>query len=224
MKLISLCFLLVGVAAGVRGQTEEAPIIEKPIAYGNWRYKSIATGEDQSLRDLASGKKLVMVVYYAPWCPNWRHDAPIVQKLYEKYKTAGFGVVGVGEYGSASSMKDSIELNKITFPVVFESEFRTDKQKTMHYGYRTAVGDKRDWGSPWYIFLEPEKFEKEGNVLTRRANVVSGELVQAEGEKLIREKLGLPAEKIAVAPAAKASEVCDPSKSSTPRLRMPLEQ
>ena len=59
-------------------QNEQAPIIEKEIDYKDWTYKNVLTGEKMNLRDFSADKKLVIVVYYAPWCGNWRHDAPIL--------------------------------------------------------------------------------------------------------------------------------------------------
>ena len=54
------------------GQNEQAPMQEKEINYKDWTYKSIKTGEDINLRNFTAGNKLTIVVYYAPWCPNWR--------------------------------------------------------------------------------------------------------------------------------------------------------
>ena len=107
------------------------------------------------LRTLAQGKKLVMVVYFAPWCGNWRHEAPVAARLYEKYKEQGFQVIGVSEYGTRESVSTFFGPNGPPYPVVTESESRDDREKTPHYGYRQLTGDTRRWGSPWNIFLTP---------------------------------------------------------------------
>ncbi|MFM9905793.1 MAG: peroxiredoxin family protein [Pyrinomonadaceae bacterium] len=196
-------------------QNEQAPIIEKQINYKNWTYRSVRTGEDVNLRDFAVGKKLVIVVYFAPWCGNWRHDAPMLQKLYDKYHAAGLDIIAVGEYDPVASMKNNLEFMKITFPAVYESENRTDKQKTKHYDYRRATGDDRGWGSPWYIFLQPAMFEKKGDTLVKKTSVINGEMIDAEGEKFIREKLGLPPVDGKTAAKTPGVEVCDPDKKTT---------
>ncbi|MBA2334772.1 MAG: redoxin domain-containing protein [Pyrinomonadaceae bacterium] len=183
--ILSLGFILVS------AQNEQAPVVEKEFAYKDWVYKNVKTGTDMNLRKFSFGKKLVMVVYFAPWCPNWKHDAAFVQGLYEKYKGNGFDVIGVGEYDPVDVMKTHLDAYKITFPAVYESELRTDKQKTLHYEYRKAAGDTRNWGSPWYVFLEPEKLEKSGIILSKKANVVNGELIKDQAESFIRTKLGL---------------------------------
>ena len=195
------------------GQNEQAPILEKDIAYKDWTYKNLQTGTETNLRKFAQGKKLVMVVYFAPWCPNWKYDYPFIQKMYEKYKGDGFDVIAVGEYEPADSMKNLVTGQKVTFPVVWESNARTAKQTTTHYAYRRSVGDTRNWGSPWYIFLDVAKLES-GDVMTKKTQVVNGELIRPEAEKFIREKLGLKAETAGLSVTDKI-EVCEPEKKST---------
>lgn len=209
---IALAFLLIG-SIFAAAQTEQAPVLEKEIKYKDWTYKSVRDDKTVNLREFTAKKKLVMVVYFAPWCPNWKHEAPFAQKLYEKYKASGFDVVGIGEYDTVDAMKANLDQFKITFPVVYESEARDAKQKTLHYEYRKAVGDARNWGSPWNVFLEPAKLSKKGDVLTEKTFVVSGELIEAEAERFVREKLGLPAEeKKADKTTSQIIEACETEK------------
>src|SRR6476619_4303478 len=140
-------------------QNEQSPLVEKEISYKNWTYKDIRTGKDTNLRDFAKHNKLTIVVYWAPWCHNWQHDAPMIETLYEKYKDTGLGFIGVGEYGTVDAMKGILDQFKITFPAVYESTDRSEREKTLHYGYRQSTGDTRNWGSPYYIFLIPSSME-----------------------------------------------------------------
>jgi len=212
--LLALAIMLFGLSFA-SAQTEQAPLLEKEIKYKDWTYKSVRDDKTVNLREFAANKKLVMVVYFAPWCPNWKHEAPFAQKLYEKYKTNGFDVIGVGEYDTVAAMKANLDQFKITFPVVYESDARDAKQKTPHYEYRKTAGDTRGWGSPWNIFLEPAKLSKKGDVLTEKTFVVNGELIEAEAEKFVREKLGLPAEeKKADKTTSQAIEACEPEKKA----------
>ncbi len=118
----------------------------------------------------------------------------IFRRALEMRKASGFEIIGVGEYDTVAAMKTNLDQYKITFPVVYESDSTAAKQKTLHYEYRKSVGDTRGWGSPWNIFLEPAKLSKKGDVLTEKAFIVNGELIEAEAEKFVRECLGLPAE------------------------------
>lgn len=210
MKVILSLILVVGFALSAFGQNERAPMVEKKIDYENWTYPNVLTGAETNLRTFVRGKKLVMVVYWAPWCPNWKHDAAFVQGLYEKYKGNGFDVIGVAAYDPVSSMKSHIEQYKLTFPSVYETEKRDARLTSKHYTYRTAVGDRRKWGTPFYIFLDGKTPEPTGNIQAETAPVVPGELMKEDVEKYIREKLGLSAEK-----ASAELEICEPEKKIT---------
>lgn len=215
MKVFLALAILLGGFFAVAAQTEQAPIQEKEIKYKDWTYKSVTDNKEMNLRQSAAGKKLVLIVYFAPWCPNWKHEAPFAQKLYDKYKTNGLEIIGVGEYDTVEAMKTSLAFYKITFPAVYESESKDAKQKTLHYDYRKAVGDTRGWGSPWNIFLEPASLEAKGDILTKKAFVASGELIEPEAEKFVREKLGLPAEETKAAITKdKTIEACEADKKT----------
>ncbi|HEX8499896.1 MAG TPA: TlpA disulfide reductase family protein [Pyrinomonadaceae bacterium] len=188
----------------VRSEGHEwAPILEQKVDYKDWTFKSLKDGAPVSLRELMQGKKLVMVVYFAPWCGNWKAEAPTVSRLYDKYKSAGFEVVGVSEYGPADDSRKFFDAQGGTaFPVVVESEGADAREKTTHYGYRQACGDTRRWGSPFNVFLEPAKLNKSGELLTERAWVVGGELIEKDAERFIRERLGLTEQGAAAEPCA----------------------
>ena len=153
---------------------------------------------------------------------NWRHDAPFLQRFYDKYKDSGLEIVGVGEYDPVASMKSNLDAMKITFPVVSESTDRASRQKTLHADYRKSTGDTRTWGSPWYILLDPAALERKGDTLVKKSFVINGEMIETEGEKFIREKLGLPAMNPKAAVAGKDKvEVCDPDKPATITIKKP---
>src|SRR6266498_1115246 len=139
---------------------EYSPLVEKTVTYKNWTLNDLKDNKPVDLRSLAQGKKLVMVVYFAPWCPSSRDDA-------RNY----FGPAGP------------------PYTVVAESESREDRDKTPHFGYRQATGDIRKWGSPWNIFLEPAELAKTGDVLTEKAWVVNGELIEADVDKFVADHL-----------------------------------
>ena len=193
MKFISAFLLFVALSAAASGQNEQAPITEKEFAYKDWTHKSVNGEAKVNLRDFARGKKLVMVVYWAPWCPNWMHDIAFVQSLHDKYRDKGLAIIGVGEYDSASKMRDHIERNRLTFPMVYESEKLADRLTTVHYAQRSEAGDRRKWGSPWYVFLDPAALEQGGEFLTKRTTVVNGELIKQDAERFIQQKLGVVA-------------------------------
>jgi thiol-disulfide isomerase/thioredoxin len=220
--ILAICLLLTGFIAA-HAQNEQAPILEKDIAYKDWTLKGIRDGKETNLRGLTKGKKLVAVVYWAPWCHNWQHDAPMLERLYEKYKEEGFGIVGVGEYGTVDAMKTSLDGFKITFPTVYESDSQAAYQTTPHYAYRTSTGDKRKWGSVYYVFLSPDKFAKDVDLLVSKTYIINGEMIERDGEQFIRQMLKLPAAETKLASQkTDGAEACDPNKPIA--LKKPVDK
>lgn len=190
---LALSFLALVLSSSIaRAQSHEySPLVEKTVNYKTWSLKNLTTNEPEDLRKVIAGKKLVMIVYFAPWCGNWKNEAPIAAKLYEKYKAQGFQVIGISEYAQPADTVKYFGEKDPPYPVFVESETRDDKMKTTHYGYRQLTGDTRNWGSPWNIFLEPDKVNKSGEVITEKAWVVNGELIEEEVDKFIASKVGV---------------------------------
>lgn len=166
----------------------------KDIAYKSWSYPNIVGAGKSDLRTIAKGKKLLIVVYFAPWCPDWNSEIAFLKQMSEKYSKDGLGIVAVGEYDFPESMKAHFESKEITFPGVWETDSQGAQRTSEHYRYRTSTGDKRNWGTPWHIFLEPEKFPESGEVLTQKAWIANGKVIKEEAEPFIRRMLGLPLE------------------------------
>lgn len=188
--ILSILALFISPVIAAAQSHEYSPLTEKTVNYENWELPNVVTEKAEDLRKLMTGKKLVMIVYFAPWCGNWKFEAPIAAKLYEKYKAQGFQVIGVSEYASRADVRSYFGEAGPPYPVVVESEAREDKFKTPHYKYRQLTGDVRSWGSPWNIFLEPDKVKATGNVLAEKAWVVNGELIEEEVDKFIASKVG----------------------------------
>jgi thiol-disulfide isomerase/thioredoxin len=194
-SLIYIFVVLLALAStpfGARaGGDESTLIVEKELKYKNWTFADLQTGKLISLREFARGKRLVLVVYFAPWCGNWKTEAPLVARLYDKYKQHGFDVVAVNNYGTREVTKQFFGEKGAPYTVVIESERADARDKTSHYECRMQTGDARRWGSPYNVFVEPAKINPQGDVLLERAFVAGGELIEADAEKFIRERLGL---------------------------------
>jgi thiol-disulfide isomerase/thioredoxin len=208
-----LALALSPIATMAQAGHEYSPLVEKTVNYKNWSLPDLKTEKADDLRALMAGKKLVMIVYFAPWCGNWRNEAPIAAKLYDKYKNQGFQVIGISEYASRDDVKSFFGDAGAPYPIVTESESREEKEKTLHYEYRQLTGDTRNWGSPWNIFLEPAKVNAKGDLLTEKAWVVNGELVEDEVDKFIASKLTPASAAVAPRAAAAGAKVIEPCKN-----------
>lgn len=189
--LIGVLFINMTLTATAQSNNEYAPIQERTINYRDWTFNSLSDNTPVNLRRWMQGKRLVLVVYYASWCGNWRNEAPVVARLHNRYKDHGFDVVAVSNYASCEDSRASFGNAGAPYTVVVESEAREARDQTTHYTYRQATGDARRWGSPYNVFLEPAHTAPTGDVLAERTWVANGELVEDEADAFIRQRLGL---------------------------------
>jgi thiol-disulfide isomerase/thioredoxin len=171
-----------------------APIREREIVYKNWSFKPASKGEPVNLREWARGKRLVLVAYFAPWCRNSKLEVPVVTDLYNKYHAQGFDVIVVAEYGTTEEWKAFLAQHPAPFTFVVESTSQDDRAKTTHYSLRQQAGDTRKWGTPFNVFLDAATLNERGDALAPKVWTANGELVAAEAEAFIRQRLGLPAD------------------------------
>jgi peroxiredoxin len=84
---------------------------------------------DFTLKDL-SGKswtlselrgKVVLVNFWATWCPPCRKEMPDLEALYERFGTRGFVVLGISDEESGK-VAPFIGDRKVTFPVLLDPE------------------------------------------------------------------------------------------------------
>lgn len=68
------------------------------------------------------GKKPVMLVFWASWCPNCKSEAPKVNKLYAQYKDRGMEFIGIniGYNDSPARARSFIGKTKMAYPTVFD--------------------------------------------------------------------------------------------------------
>lgn len=72
--------------------------------------------------DAIIGKKPLMLVFWATWCPNCKEEIPALKKIHADFGKQGLELiaVNVGMNDSAAKMKRYIEKYKITYPVAFD--------------------------------------------------------------------------------------------------------
>jgi hypothetical protein len=133
----------------------------------------------------------VIVSYIAGWCPNSIRSGHTLKQLYDKYRDKGLGAVVVAEYSDADELRIYINRIGIDYPVAVETSKRDARKKSAHYKYRQAVGDKRKWGTPFYVIIDARDLEaaKSDSPLARRVYTVSGEIIEAEAERFLQERL-----------------------------------
>ena len=87
------------------------------------------TPNDFSLRFLSGGSaflssfkgKIVILNFWATWCPPCRAEMPSMEKLYQLYKDKGFEILAVDLGESDETVSQFIKRGNFTFPVMMDS-------------------------------------------------------------------------------------------------------
>jgi len=170
---------------------EPAPITEQKLDFYDFTLKT-TDGQSFNLRDYAAGKRVTVVAYVAGWCPNSNQNGHVIKRLYDKYRERGLGVVVVTEYSDAEEVRIHVNRIGIDYPVVMETKGRGNRKDSLHFKYRRAVGDKRKWGTPFYIIIPARDVQAAAPKapLARHVYTVSGEIIESEAERFIERQLG----------------------------------
>lgn len=78
------------------------------------------SGENIQLSDLRG--KVVMINFWATWCGPCRQEMPELDKLYQRYSSAGFEILGVNVESELDEPKVFLKKNPVSFPVLFDTE------------------------------------------------------------------------------------------------------
>jgi len=66
--------------------------------------------------------KVIILNFWATWCPPCRAEMPSMELLYQRYKDAGLEILAVNVRERASSVFQFIRSNNYTFPVLLDND------------------------------------------------------------------------------------------------------
>ncbi|MFV2059597.1 MAG: redoxin domain-containing protein [Gammaproteobacteria bacterium] len=84
---------------------------------------SLATlsGQTGSLNDYRG--KVIIVNFWASWCPPCVHEMPSMEKLYQKYSASAFTILAVNMAEDVATIKDFIQNQvNVSFPILLDSD------------------------------------------------------------------------------------------------------
>ena len=73
-------------------------------------------GRTIALSDLRG--QVVLINFWATWCPPCRAEMPAIQQVYERYRDQGFEVLAVNLQEQDAQMSAFVEERELTFPIL----------------------------------------------------------------------------------------------------------
>lgn len=108
------------------------------------------TVTDFSLGSLAGGSialsdfagEVVIMNFWATWCPPCRAEMPGLNRFYEKHRDAGLVILAINEEESAETVRPFIQTNNFSFPVLLDIEGRVAQQYSTRSFPTTFIVDR----------------------------------------------------------------------------------
>jgi peroxiredoxin len=103
---------------------------------------TLRTLEGQNLRLGEQRGRVVLVNFWATWCGPCRQEMPHLNKLYEKYKSSGFVLLGVNVDDDPRQAAGVAGKLGVTFPVLADADKRVSRQYDLSAMPSTVLIDR----------------------------------------------------------------------------------
>ncbi len=91
--------------------TKKAPSFTGVDLYGN----------EVSLKDYTENN-LVILNFWASWCPPCREETPGMERIWKKYKNSDVVLIGINVQDSLEDTESYVDEFKITFPIIMDMD------------------------------------------------------------------------------------------------------
>ena len=118
---------LAGIAPGTRGVWAAD---ERPEEGHHAPDFALKTLDEKTVRlsDLR-GNKVVLINFWATWCPPCRLEMPTMQKIYSEYKGRGFEIFAINiEPDAKEEIREFMEELRLTFPVLLDHDMKVTRK------------------------------------------------------------------------------------------------
>lgn len=95
-------------------------------------------GRKVSLNDYRG--KVVLLNFWATWCPPCREEMPMFEKVYQRYKEDGFVILAVNMDENKENLKDYLSKERISFEVLLGNEEVAKKTGLMGFPTSYLLG------------------------------------------------------------------------------------
>ncbi len=74
------------------------------------------------LDEAVPGRKVVIINFWATWCPPCRLEMPQLQTLYERYQDQGLQILAINVGEDEKTVRDFLSQRTLSFPVLLDRE------------------------------------------------------------------------------------------------------
>lgn len=167
MKKLLLTVLILAGFAAVNQMAFAQVTLSSGMKFPDFAEKDLA-GKPLSVSGLKG--KVVLVDFWATWCPPCRAEIPNVVKAHEKHHAAGFEVIGISLDSDRAKLEGFLKAQKMTWPQYFDGA-----------GWNNKLAKKYGVNSIPATYL----LDREGKII---ASDLRGEALEAAVAKALAQK------------------------------------
>ena len=123
-------FLLIGMGPSLQGNTADglSPLNSDKIVNSKAPAFTLKDLNGKTVPLSAFKGKVVLLNFFATWCPPCKAEMPSLNKLLRALKQRGLEVVVISSDRSVNDLKDYLSKNKFDFPVLLDADRSTTKK------------------------------------------------------------------------------------------------
>jgi peroxiredoxin len=128
--LIICLFLLTAMGPGLSGKSEKkqiSPLNSDKLIKSQAPEFTLPDTGGRSLSLSAYRGKVVLLNFWATWCPPCRAEMPALNRLILETKGRGLEILGVSTDKSVNDVKKFLEKNKVDFPILHDGDLSVSK-------------------------------------------------------------------------------------------------
>jgi peroxiredoxin len=86
--------------------------------------------------------QVVLINFWASWCGPCRQELPLLDRINERYRDAGFAVLGVNVEGTMGPASEMAKKTGVTFPVLVDENQRVSEMYDLEAMPTSVVVDR----------------------------------------------------------------------------------
>ncbi|MDA1001183.1 MAG: TlpA disulfide reductase family protein [bacterium] len=107
-------------------------------------------GKPHRLRDLKG--KVVILAFFATWCPLCNEEMPRLKAIHEKYKDRGLTVLAVSiDRAGAGLVRAWVKEKKLTYPVLHDQRYASRRSHNVRFVPTVYLLDRQQKLAAWVI-------------------------------------------------------------------------
>lgn len=98
---------------------------EGPVSFGSRppAFELMSTaGTSYQLEQEVKGRKVVLINFWATWCPPCRLEMPVFEKLYTEHGEAGLQILAVNVGEDEETVESFLSAKPVSFPVLLDRD------------------------------------------------------------------------------------------------------